>query len=87
MPALQKSLRAIPASILILTAGFISGCTAPLRSDIPEVLAEPCPAPELTGDTYADVIRYAYRQRIALAECSARMDTIRRLIHETAGKP
>ena len=87
MPASRKSLRAILALILISIAGSISGCAAPIRSDIPEVLAEPCPAPELTGDTYADVIRYAYRQRIALAECSARMDTIRRLIHETAGKP
>ena len=80
MPALRKRLRAILALILISTAAFISGCVTEIRSEIPEVLAEPCPAPELTGDTYADVIRYAYRERIALAECSARMDTIRRLI-------
>lgn len=80
MPASQKRPRAIPVLTLILTAGSISGCVTEIRSEIPEVLAEPCPAPELTGDTYADVIRYAYRERIALAECSARMDTIRRLI-------
>ena len=76
----RRRLRAIPVLTLILTAAFISGCVTEIRSEIPEVLAEPCPAPELTGDTYADVIRYAYRERIALAECSARMDTIRRLI-------
>ena len=80
MPALRKRLRAILALILISTAGSISGCATENRNTIPEVLAEPCPAPELTGDTYADVIRYAYRERIALAECSARMDTIRRLL-------
>ena len=30
------------------------------------MLAEPCPSPELTGDTYADVIRYAYRHALSM---------------------
>lgn len=75
--------------ILALTAGLmipcLSSCAARLpRNDIPIILTAPCDFPELSGDTYGDIIRLAYRQRIALAECNARMAAIRNL---TEGNP
>ena len=50
-----------------------------IRNDIPIVLTAPCDQPELSGETYGDIIRLAYRQRIALAECNARMTAIRNI--------
>lgn len=69
---------------LALTAGLmmecLTSCAARLpRNDIPIILTAPCDSPELSGDTYGDIIRLAYRQRIALAECNARMAAIRNL--------
>lgn len=58
---------------------FLSGCAAPISNTIPRALTEPCAQPELNGNTYADVIRLAYRQRQALTECSERLETIRQL--------
>lgn len=71
-------------AILALTAGLmilcLTSCAARLpRNDIPIILTAPCDSPELSGDTYGDIIRLAYRQRIALAECNARMAAIRNL--------
>ena len=73
------------AAILALTAGLmilcLTSCAArlPRRNDIPIILTAPCDSPELSGDTYGDIIRLAYRQRIALEECNARMAAIRNL--------
>ena len=73
------------AAILALTAGLmilcLTSCAArlPRRNDIPIILTAPCDSPELSGDTYGDIIRLAYRQRIALAECNARMEAIRNI--------
>ena len=72
------------AAILALTAGLmilcLTSCAARLpRNDIPIILTAPCDSPELSGETYGDIIRLAYRQRIALAECNARMAAIRNL--------
>ena len=72
------------AAILALTAGLmmqcLTSCAARLpRNDIPIILTAPCDQPELSGETYGDIIRLAYRQRIALAECNARMTAIRNL--------
>ena len=50
-----------------------------IRNDIPVTLTAPCEQPELSGETYGDIIRLAYRQRIALAECDARMEAIRHI--------
>lgn len=50
-----------------------------IRNDIPITLTAPCEQPELSGETYGDIIRLAYRQRIALAECDARMEAIRHI--------
>lgn len=71
-------------AILALTAGLmilcLTSCAARLpRNDIPIILTAPCDSPELSGETYGDIIRLAYRQRIALAECNARMAAIRNL--------
>lgn len=67
-----------------MTAGLmilcLTSCAARLpRNDIPIILTAPCDSPELSGETYGDIIRLAYRQRIALAECNARMTAIRNL--------
>lgn len=67
-----------------MTAGLmilcLTSCAARLpRNDIPIILTAPCDSPELSGETYGDIIRLAYRQRIALEECNARMAAIRNL--------
>lgn len=68
---------ACSAALILLS---LTGCAAPVNSAaIPRALTEPCAQPELTGETYADVIRLAFRQRQALAECNERLETIRRL--------
>ena len=72
------------AAILVLTAGLmmpcLTSCAARLpRNDVPITLTAPCEQPELSGETYGDIIRLAYRQRIALAECTARMEAIRNI--------
>ena len=50
-----------------------------IKQQIPAQLLEPCDMPELNGDTYGDVVRLAYRQRVSLAECSARLTSIEAL--------
>ena len=74
------------AAILALTAGLMILCLTScgsscriIRNDIPVTLTAPCEKPELPGETYGDIIRLAYRQRIALAECDARMEAIRHI--------
>lgn len=47
-----------------------------VKQDIPIALLAPCDDPQLTGSTYGDVVKLAYRQKIALAECSARIASI-----------
>ena len=47
---------------------------------VPAALLEPCPVPELTGSTWADVARLAHRRGEALTECSARLQAIRKII-------
>ena len=37
----------------------------------------PCHSPELTGDTYADIIRLCARQKAALEECSEKIRAIK----------
>lgn len=50
-----------------------------ISNRIPEGLLVPCEAPELNGETYADIIRLAHRQKTALAECDARIEAIRNI--------
>ena len=72
----HSGMTACSAALILLS---LTGCAAPASNAIPRALTEPCAQPELTGETYADVIRLAFRQRQALTECSARLETIRRL--------
>ena len=74
------------ATILALAAALTILCLTScgteyriIRNDIPLILTAPCGQPELSGETYGDIIRLAYRQRIALAECTARMEAIRNI--------
>lgn len=53
-----------------------------IKQQIPAALLAPCEQPELNGSTYGDVVRLAYRQRVALAECSARITTIEALVKD-----
>lgn len=72
----HSGMTACSAALILLS---LSGCAAPGSNAIPRALTEPCALPELTGETYADVIRLAFRQRQALAECNERLETIRKL--------
>ena len=75
----------LPATLALtaaLTVPCLTSCGTEyrvIRNDIPLVLTVPCDSPELSGETDGDSIRLAYRQRIALAECDARMTAIRNL--------
>ena len=51
-----------------------------IRPPVPAALLEPCPVPELTGSTWADVARLAHRRGEALTECSARLQAVRKII-------
>lgn len=73
----QHSGTTVCSAALILLS--LTGCAAPVINTIPRALTEPCAQPELTGGTYADVIRLAFRQKQALTECSERLETIRKL--------
>lgn len=75
-------LQATLALTAVLTVPCLTSCGTEyrvIRNDIPLVLTVPCDQPELSGETYGDIIRLAYRQRVALAECSARMEAIRNI--------
>lgn len=78
MPQLSRKRRAIPAWSAVWMLLLLSSCAAPPQAPaIPAALTEPCARPELNGDTYADIIRLAARQRDALEECSERLRSIR----------
>lgn len=85
----QLKREAIPVSIAVLML-TCSGCSGvqyqAVETEIPLTLTAPCDMPELAGDTYGDIIRLAYRQRIALAECSARMQVIYNLTKQEKKK-
>ena len=70
---------ALAAALMMLCLTSCGSSCRIIRNDIPITLTAPCEQPELPGDTYGDIIRLAYRQRIALAECDARMEAIRRI--------
>lgn len=65
----------------MLIALLLTSCASrvEISNRIPEGLLVPCEAPELNGETYADIIRLAARQRDALAECDARIEAIRNI--------
>nr|DAH28835.1 MAG TPA: hypothetical protein [Caudoviricetes sp.] len=52
-----------------------------VKQSIPQELLQ-CDRIHLEGDTYADVVRMAYRQKIALLECSERMQAIKAITSE-----
>ena len=71
----------INAALLSLAMiSLISCASAPqfvyVKQSIPQELLQ-CDRIPLEGDTYADVVRMAYRQKIALLECSERMQAIK----------
>lgn len=63
----------------MLTALLLTSCASrvEISNRLPEGLLVPCESPELNGETYADIIRLAARQRDALEECSERLRSIR----------
>ena len=70
---------ALAAALMMLCLTSCGSSCRIIRNDIPITLTAPCEKPELPGETYGDIIRLAYRQRIALAECDARMEAIRHI--------
>ena len=58
-----------------------------IRPPVPSALLEPCPVPELTGSTWADVARLAHRRGEALAECSARLQAVRGILQKDTADP
>lgn len=77
--------RALIAALILL---FLTSCASPRlpTNHVPAAMLEPCGAPELNGDTYADVIRFANRQRQALEECNVRLRAIKKLTTEDTQK-
>lgn len=51
-------------------------------SPVPEYLLVPCEVPELAGDTYGDVIKLAYRQKVSLMECNTRLEVVSSIVKE-----
>lgn len=71
----------INALMLSLATVLLISCANPpqfvyVKQNIPQELLQ-CDRIHLEGDTYADVVRMAYRQKIALLECSERMQAIK----------
>lgn len=69
------------ALMLSLATVFLISCAnSPqfvyVKQNIPQELLQ-CDRIALEGDTYADIVRMAYRQKIALLECSERMQAIK----------
>lgn len=72
--------------VLLLAMTCLTSCaTRPqyiyVKQSIPQELLQ-CDRIHLEGDTYADVVRMAYRQKIALLECSERMQAIKAITSE-----
>ena len=72
--------------VLLLAMTCLTSCaTRPqyiyVKQNIPQELLQ-CDRIHLDGDTYADVVRMAYRQKIALLECSERMQAIKAITSE-----
>lgn len=72
--------------VLLLAMTCLTSCaTRPqyiyVKQTIPQELLQ-CDRIPLEGDTYADVVRMAYRQKIALLECSERMQAIKAITSE-----
>lgn len=81
MDSLRKARRATTALTAPLIALLLTSCASrvEISNRLPEGLLVPCEAPELNGETYADIIRLAARQRDALAECNERLKAIKGL--------
>lgn len=77
--------RIVPVLIAISLLQSLSGCaTDPVIQTrieiqkIPESLTVACPIPAMDGGTYQAAIEFALALRLALGECNARMEDIRR---------
>ena len=76
----------INAAVLSLAMISLISCASTpqfvyVKQTIPQELLQ-CDRIHLEGDTYADVVRMAYRQKIALLECSERMQAIKAITSE-----
>ena len=78
-PSKNQAILALAAALMMQCLTSCGSSCRIIRNDIPITLTAPCEKPELPGETYGDIIRLAYRQRIALAECDARMEAIRNI--------
>ena len=84
MRSLKQLTRAkISVLILLLMTPLSTSCEnikyVYVKHEIPTILLAPCEKPELIGNTYADVIKLAYRQKIALEECNLKIKSIAEL--------
>jgi hypothetical protein len=55
----------------------LAACSTVSVLEIDPRLTEPCPAPELRGETWRDVGVLAVEQRAVIEDCDARMRAIR----------
>lgn len=84
---MKHSTRVMTNALMLSLAmiSLISCASAPqfvyVKQTIPQELLQ-CDMIPLEGDTYADVVRMAYRQKIALLECSERMQAIKAITTE-----
>lgn len=72
--------------VLLLAMTCLTSCaTRPqyiyVKQTIPQELLQ-CDRINLDGNTYGDIVRMAYRQKIALLECSERMQAIKAITSE-----
>lgn len=84
----MKQLARVTINAAVLSLAMISliSCASTpqfvyVKQNIPQELLQ-CDMISLEGDTYADVVRMAYRQKIALLECSERMQAIKAITSE-----
>lgn len=63
---------------------FLTSCETSYHriSPVPEYLLVPCEIPELAGNTYGDIIKLAYRQKVSLIECNTRLEAVSGIIKE-----
>ena len=63
---------------------FLTSCKTSYHriSPVPEYLLVPCEIPELVGNTYGDVIKLAYRQKVSLIECNIRLEAVSGIVKE-----
>ena len=77
----MRHLKTVLISLSLLTLSACSGKTVvtkePARMYPPMALTMDTRLPDLSGETYADVIAYAIDMRASLRQCNANMESLR----------